>query len=143
MCIRDRAYIEKIDSLGGMLRAIESGFVQTEIQKAAYEYQRAVETKEQVVVGVNDFIAEEERGIPTLRIDPQIEREQVQRLRGLRAKRYAHKTQAAIAELERRAATSENLLPAILGAVEAYATVGEISDALRRTFGEYHESVVI
>jgi methylmalonyl-CoA mutase N-terminal domain/subunit len=137
------AYIEKIDSLGGMLRAIESGFVQTEIQKAAYEYQRAVETKEQVVVGVNDFIAEEERGIPTLRIDPQIEREQVQRLRGLRAKRYAHKTQAAIAELERRAATSENLLPAILGAVEAYATVGEISDALRRTFGEYHESVVI
>jgi len=137
------AYIEKIDSLGGMLRAIESGFVQTEIQKAAYEYQRAVETKEQVVVGVNDFIAEEERGIPTLRIDPQIEREQVQRLRGLRAKRYAHKTQAAIAELERRAATSENLLPAILGAVEVYATVGEISDALRRTFGEYHESVVI
>jgi methylmalonyl-CoA mutase, N-terminal domain len=137
------AYIEKIDSLGGMLRAIESGFVQTEIQKAAYEYQRAVETKEQVVVGVNDFIAEEERGIPTLRIDPQIEREQVQRLGGLRAKRYAHKTQAAIAELERRAATSENLMPAILGAVEAYATVGEISDALRRTFGEYHESVVI
>jgi methylmalonyl-CoA mutase, N-terminal domain len=137
------AYIEKIDSLGGMLRAIESGFVQTEIQKAAYEYQRAVETKEQVVVGVNDFIAEEERGIPTLRIDPQIEREQVQRLQALRAKRDAHKTQAAIAELERRAATSENLLPAILGAVEAYATVGEISDALRRTFGEYHESVVI
>jgi methylmalonyl-CoA mutase N-terminal domain/subunit len=137
------AYIEKIDSLGGMLRAIESGFVQTEIQKAAYEYQRAVETKEQVVVGVNDFIAEQERGIPTLRIDPQIEREQIQRLEALRAKRDTHKTRAAIAELERRAATSENLMPAILGAVEAYATVGEISDALRRAFGEYHESVVI
>jgi methylmalonyl-CoA mutase, N-terminal domain len=137
------AYIEKIDSLGGMLRAIESGFVQAEIQKAAYEYQRAVETKEQVVVGVNDFIAEQERGIPTLRIDPQIEREQIQRLEALRAKRDTHKTRAAIAELERRAATSENLMPAILGAVEAYATVGEISDALRRAFGEYHESVVI
>jgi methylmalonyl-CoA mutase, N-terminal domain len=137
------AYIEKIDSLGGMLRAIESGFVQAEIQKAAYEYQRAVETKEQVVVGVNDFIAEQERGIPTLRIDPQIEREQIQRLQALRAKRDTHKTRAAIAELERRAATSENLMPAILGAVEAYATVGEISDALRRAFGEYHESVVI
>jgi len=137
------AYIEKIDSLGGMLRAIESGFVQTEIQKAAYEYQRAVEKKEQVVVGVNDFIAEEERGIPTLRIDPQVEREQVQRLQALRARRDTHKTQAAIAELERRAATNENLMPAILGAVEAYATVGEISDALRRTFGEYQESVVI
>jgi methylmalonyl-CoA mutase, N-terminal domain len=137
------AYIEKIDSMGGMLRAIESGFVQMEIQKAAYEYQRAVETKEQVVVGVNDFIAEEERAIPTLRIDPQIEREQIQRLQALRARRDARKTQAAIAELARRAATSENLLPAILGAVEAYATVGEISDTLRRAFGEYRESVVI
>jgi len=138
-----QAYIEKIDSLGGMLRAIESGFVQTEIQKAAYEYQRAVETKEQVVVGVNDFIAEEERVIPTLRIDPQIEREQIQRLQALRAKRDGNKTKEAIGDLERRAATNENLLPAILQAVEAYATVGEISDALRRTFGEYHESVVI
>jgi methylmalonyl-CoA mutase, N-terminal domain len=137
------AYIERIDSLGGMLRAIESGFVQTEIQKAAYEYQRAVETKEQIVVGVNDFVAEEERAIPTLQIDPQIEREQIQRLQALRAKRDASKTKAAVAELERRAATKENLMPAILGAVEAYATVGEISDALRRAFGEYQESVVI
>ena len=137
------AYIEKIDSLGGMLRAIEAGFVQTEIQKAAYEYQRAIETKEQVVVGVNDFIAEEERAIPTLRIDPQIEREQIQRLQALRSKRDTDKTKAAIAELERRAATNENLLPAILGAVEAYATVGEISDMLRRAFGEYRETVVI
>jgi methylmalonyl-CoA mutase, N-terminal domain len=137
------AYIEKIDSLGGMLRAIEAGFVQTEIQKAAYEYQRAVETKEQVVVGVNDFIAEEERAIPTLRIDPQIEREQIQRLQALRAKRDANKTRAAISELERRAATNENLIPAILAAVEACATVGEISDTLRRAFGEYRESVVI
>jgi methylmalonyl-CoA mutase, N-terminal domain len=137
------AYIEKIDSMGGMLRAIETGFVQTEIQKAAYEYQRAVETKEQVVVGVNDFIAAEERGIPTLRINPQIEREQIQRLQALRAKRDTQKTRAAVAELERRAGTKENLLPAILGAVEAYATVGEISDTLRRAFGEYQESVVI
>src|SRR5467141_1353034 len=137
------AYIEKIDSLGGMLRAIESGFVQREIQKAAYEFQRSVETKEQIVVGVNDFIAEEERGIPTLRINPQIEREQIQRLQALRARRDANKTKAAIAELERRAATSENLLPAILAAVEACATVGEISDTLRRAFGEYRESVVI
>jgi methylmalonyl-CoA mutase, N-terminal domain len=136
-------YVEKIDSLGGMLLAIESGFVQTEIQKAAYEYQRAVETKEQVVVGVNDFIAEEERGIPTLRIDPQIEREQIQRLQALRAKRDENKAKIAMAELERRAETKENLLPAILAAVEAYCTVGEISDTLRRAFGEYHESVVI
>jgi methylmalonyl-CoA mutase, N-terminal domain len=137
------AYIEKIDAMGGMLRAIESGFVQTEIQKAAYEYQRAVETKEQVVVGVNDFVAEEERAIPTLRIDPEIEREQIQRVQALRAKRDTGKTKAAIAELARRASTKENLMPAILGAVEAYATVGEISDTLRTVFGEYQESVVI
>jgi methylmalonyl-CoA mutase N-terminal domain/subunit len=137
------AYIEKIDAMGGMLRAIESGFVQTEIQKAAYEYQRAVETKEQIVVGVNDFVADEERAIPTLRIDPEIEREQIQRVQALRAKRDAAKTKAAIAELARRAATKENLMPAILAAVEAYATVGEISDTLRRIFGEYQESVVI
>ena len=136
-------YIAKIDSLGGMLRAIESGFVQGEIQKAAYEFQRAVEKKDQIVVGVNDFVAEEERQIPTLRIDEEIERSQIARLNALRAKRDSAKTRAALAELQRRAATSENLLPAILAAVEAYATVGEISDSLRRLFGEYQESVVI
>jgi methylmalonyl-CoA mutase, N-terminal domain len=137
------AYIEKIDSLGGMLRAIESGFVQGEIQKAAYDYQRAVEAKEQVVVGVNEFVAEEERAIPTLRINPEIEREQIERLQALRSRRDAKITNAAIAALEHRAATSENLVPAILEAVEGYATVGEISDTLRGVFGEYRESVVI
>jgi methylmalonyl-CoA mutase N-terminal domain/subunit len=136
-------YLAKIDAMGGMLRAIEAGYVQGEIQKAAYEFQRAVEKKEQIVVGVNDFIATEERTIPTLRIDAEIERSQVARLNALRAKRDSAKTQAALAELQRRAGTSENLLPAILAAVEAYATVGEISDALRRLFGEYQESVVI
>jgi methylmalonyl-CoA mutase, N-terminal domain len=136
-------YIEKIDAMGGMLRAIESGFVQGEIQKAAYEFQRSVERNEQIVVGVNEFVAEEEREIPTLRIDPQIERSQIERLQALRAKRDASSVQAALAELARRAATTENLVPAILNAVESYATVGEISDALRRQFGEYQESVVI
>jgi methylmalonyl-CoA mutase, N-terminal domain len=136
-------YISKIDAMGGMLRAIESGFVQGEIQKAAYDFQRAVESKEQIIVGVNDFIAEEERTIPTLRIEPEIERSQIARLNALRAKRDSAKTQSALAELQRRAATTENLLPAILTAVEAHATVGEISDALRRVFGEYQESVVI
>jgi len=137
------AYIEKIDVMGGMLRAIETGFVQGEIQKAAYEFQRAIEKKEQIVVGVNDFIAEEERGIPTLRIDAEIERSQVARLNALRAKRDSARVQSALAELQRRAASTENLLPGILAAVESYATVGEISTALRRVFGEYQESVVI
>jgi methylmalonyl-CoA mutase, N-terminal domain len=137
------AYIDKIDAMGGMLKAVESGFVQGEIQKAAYDFQRAVETKDQIVVGVNEFIAEEERSIPTLRIDPEIERSQVARLQALRAKREPVRVKSALAELERRAATTENLLPAILAAIESLATVGEISDALRCVFGEYQESVVI
>ena len=136
-------YLNKIAALGGMLSAIDSGYVQTEIQKAAFDYQHAVESKEQIVVGVNEFQAEEEREIPTLRIDPALEREQVERLRALRAKRDSAKTKATLSELERRAGTGENLLPAILAAVESFATGGEISDALRRVFGEYQESVVL
>jgi methylmalonyl-CoA mutase N-terminal domain/subunit len=138
-----RKYLEKIDALGGMLAAIESGYVQKEIQKSAFEYQRAVETKEQIVVGVNEFQAEQERQIPTLRIDPAMEREQVARLQALRNRRNPEKTKAALNELHRRAGGGENLLPAILSAVEAFATVGEISDTLRRVFGEYQESVVL
>ena len=136
-------YISRIDALGGMLRAIETGYVQVEIQKSAYEYQQAVERGEQIVVGVNRFQTEDEQSIPTLRIDPEIERSQVARLRELRARRDAAKAQAGINEVERRARSGENLMPAILAAVEARATVGEISDALRRVFGEYQESVVV
>ena len=138
-----QVYLSKIEAMGGMIRAIESGFVQTEIQRAAYRFQRVVERKEQVVVGVNDFIAEDGRQIPTLRIDAEIEHSQVARLQALRARRDSAKTSPALDELDRRARSSENLLPAILGAVEAYATVGEISDTLRRVYGEYQESVVI
>jgi methylmalonyl-CoA mutase, N-terminal domain len=140
-------YLSKIDSMGGMLRAIEAGFIQGEIQKAAYEFQRAVEKKDQIVVGVNDFIAPSggnaARTIPILRIDAEIERTQIARLNALRAKRDSARAKSALAELQRRAATTENLLPAILAAVESYATIGEISDALRRVFGEYQESVII
>ncbi len=136
-------YLNKIDALGGMLQAIDSGFVQTEIQKAAFEYQRAVETKEHIVVGVNEFQSDDQRQIPTLRIDPALEREQVARLKALREKRDSAKSRTALAELERRAKTTENLLPAILAAVESFASVGEISDTLRRVFGEYQESVVL
>ena len=141
--LRAREYLEKIDAMGGMVRAIESGYIQAEIQKSAYEYQRAVERGGQVVVGVNQFRAEEEKPIPILRIDPEIERAQVGRLRALRARRDGAEVEAALAEVVRRAGSSENLMPAILAAVEAYATVGEISDALRRVFGEYKESVVV
>jgi methylmalonyl-CoA mutase, N-terminal domain len=138
-----KTYLDKIDSFGGMLQAIDSGYVQKEIQKAAFDYQRAVERREQIVVGVNEFQAEEERQIPTLRMDSALEREQIARLQALRSKRDSAKTAASLAELNRRASNNENLLPAILESVENFATVGEISDTLRRVFGEYQESVVL
>jgi len=140
---RAHEYLKKIDALGGMLRAIETGYVQGEIQKAAYDCQQAVERGEQVVVGVNRFVAKEERSIPTLRMEPEIERVQIARLQALRKRRDTGKAAAAVVAVESRARGGENLLPAILAAVEAYATVGEISDALRRAFGEYTESVVV
>src|SRR6202171_155487 len=140
---RAKDYIQKIDALGGMLRAIETGYVQGEIQKAAYEYQRAIERGEQIVVGVNRFVAEKELSVPTLRIDPDLERAQIERVRALRARRDSAQAAAAVAIVEARARSGENLMPAIAAAVEAFATVGEISDALRRVFGEYTESVVL
>src|SRR5487761_2521180 len=137
------AYIAKVDAMGGMLRAIETGFVQSEVQQAAYEYQQAVERGEVVVVGVNRFTENEGKPIPTMRINAEVESSQIARLNALRARRDTAKANAALAEVERRARSTENLMPAILSAVESYATLGEISDALRRAFGEYQESVVI
>jgi methylmalonyl-CoA mutase N-terminal domain/subunit len=141
---RARATIDKIDALGGMPRAIESGYVQREIQKSAYEYQQAVERREEIIVGVNQYVAdekEEQPSVPLTRIDESTERAQIERLRALRARRDAKRAAEAVAEVERRARTSENLLPAIQAAVEAFASVGEISDAMRRVFGEYQEAV--
>ncbi|HZI19474.1 MAG TPA: methylmalonyl-CoA mutase family protein [Pyrinomonadaceae bacterium] len=136
-------YIEKIDAMGGMLRAIETGYVQREIQEAAYEYQRAVETKKAIVVGVNSFRAEEAEPVPTLRIDPEVERAQVERVRHLRERRDKERVEVALALLEDAARGTENLLPRILACVEAFATVGEISHRLRRVWGEYREAVTV
>jgi methylmalonyl-CoA mutase N-terminal domain/subunit len=140
---RAKDYIARIDALGGMLRAIETGYVQGEIQKAAYEYQRVIETGEQIVVGVNQFVAEKQESIPILRIDPEIERDQIARVQALRARRDSARAATGVAAVEARARSGENLMPAISAAVEAFATVGEIADALRRVFGEYTESVVL
>jgi methylmalonyl-CoA mutase N-terminal domain/subunit len=140
---RAAEYIAKIDEMGGTLAAVESGFVQREIQNAAYAYQRAVESGEQVVVGVNRFGVESEAPTPTLVIDPATERAQVDRLRAVRASRDAARASAALARVGEVARSSDNLVPAILEAVEAYATVGEISDALRDVFGEYEEAVTV
>jgi methylmalonyl-CoA mutase N-terminal domain/subunit len=136
-------YLEKIEALGGMLRAIEIGYVQREIQEAAYRYQKAVEAQEQVVVGVNKFQIEEEPPVNVLRIDPALEQAQVERVRALRERRDTQAATAALTKLEHAATTDENLLPRILECVEAYATVGEISNTLRRVWGEYRETSTI
>ena len=130
-------YIQKIDDLGGMLRAIEIGFVQREIEHAAYNYQLAVDAKEQVVVGVNRFTMEEEASVPILRIDAASDRQQVERVQAVRARRNEAAAQQALAHIEEAARTNENLMPHIITAVESYATLGEISDCLRKVFGEY------
>jgi methylmalonyl-CoA mutase N-terminal domain/subunit len=136
-------YLQKIETMGGMLRAIENGYVQREIQESAYRYQKAIESKEQVVVGVNRFQLEEEPLVNVLRIDPALEQAQVERLRALRERRDAKTVNAALQKLLQAAATSENLLPRILESVEAYATVGEISNTLRRVWGEYRETSTV
>ena len=136
-------YLEKIEAMGGMLKAIERGYVQQEIQNAAYEYQQAVDRQEAVVVGVNRFQIEQEHAVPIQRIDPALEPRQVERLRAVRAKRNPATWQAAIRAVEDTAHSGENLMPRILAAVEANATVGEISDAMRKVYGEYKEAVVI
>jgi methylmalonyl-CoA mutase N-terminal domain/subunit len=136
---RAQEYLQRIEALGGMLMAVEKGYVQREIEQAAFEFQQGVERREQVVVGVNRFEAPEETSVPVLRIDPQVEEGQVERLRRLRARRDAARVKTALRRLEDAARADANLMPLILEAVEAYATVGEISDALRRVFGEYQE----
>ena len=140
---RAAAYLEKIQALGGMLKAIERGYVQQEIQNAAYEYQQQVDRLEAVVVGVNRFEVEEEKAIPIQRIDPGLESKQVERLRALRARRDAGPWKDALGKVEEAARSGTNLMPHILRAVEACATVGEISDTMRKVFGEYKEAVVI
>ena len=136
-------YLDKIDALGGTLHAIETGYIQREIQNSAYEYQRAVETGEAIVVGVNRYQSETDQPVKTLRIDPSIERDQIERVRALRARRDTTATDAALSKLEEAARGTENVLPRILGCVEAFATVGEISNRLRAVWGEYREAVTI
>jgi len=138
-----REYLKKIEAMGGMLRAIETGYVQREIQESAYRYQKAIETQEQVVVGVNRFQLEEEAPVNVLRVDPALEQAQVERVRALRERRDGKAVSSALEKLEQAAGTNENLLPRILECVEAYATVGEISNTLRRVWGEYRETSTV
>jgi methylmalonyl-CoA mutase N-terminal domain/subunit len=125
--------------MGGALHAIEAGFIQAEIQRSAYEYQREVESGERVIVGVNRFAMAGREAPAVFRVDPATERAQVESVRALRAQRDAARWRASLNALESAARGSENLMPRIMAAAEAYATVGEISDTLRGVFGEYRE----
>jgi methylmalonyl-CoA mutase N-terminal domain/subunit len=140
---RAAAYLEKIDALGGMIRALERGYVQQEIQNAAYEYQQQVDRGEATVVGVNKFAVDLEKPIPIFQANDTLERKQVERVRALRARRDQQPWESALKSVEEAARSGANLMPCTLQAVEACATVGEISDTLRRVFGEYKEAVVI
>jgi methylmalonyl-CoA mutase N-terminal domain/subunit len=133
-------YIQRIDAMGGTLAAIEKGFVQTEIQNAAYAYQQTVERGQAIVVGVNKFQQDASDPPATFRLDPELEKQQIARLRDLRASRNARAVDTNLSALENAARSGDNLLPHILDCAEAYATVGEISDRLRAVFGEYHEA---
>ena len=130
-------YFAKIEQLGGMIKAIEQGFPQREIERRAYEHQRAVERNERIVVGVNEFVMTEEDPVPVATIDPALEPEQVARLVALRARRSDAEHARALKALDDAAASTGNLVAPIVGAVKALATVGEIADVLRTRFGEY------
>ncbi|HLI88409.1 MAG TPA: methylmalonyl-CoA mutase family protein [Ktedonobacteraceae bacterium] len=139
--IEERAwrYIQQIDELGGSVRAIERGFMQAEIEQAAYDYQLAMEQQRAIVVGVNRFVQEEEERPALLHVDPEVGRRQKAKLAALRQRRDNELVRQRLSALEQAAAGTENLMPLIIDAVEAYATLGEISDAMRRVFGEQHE----
>jgi methylmalonyl-CoA mutase N-terminal domain/subunit len=133
-----RAYLEKIEALGGALRAIEQGYIQQEIQDAAYRAQRAVETGEQIVVGVNQFASGEEPPARILRVDEAAQAEQIERVRRVRQTRDQERAAALLARLEEAArAPAAPLMPLFVECVENYVTLGEMCDVLRRVFGEY------
>jgi methylmalonyl-CoA mutase N-terminal domain/subunit len=135
-------YFARIDELGGMVEAIRRNFPQREIADAAFTYQREVDERQRIVVGVNDFAQEGEEPTPILRIDPALERKQVDRLAATRAKRDGAAVERTLAELKRAAATEENLMPPIIAAARARATEGEMIAALQEVFGTYTESPV-
>jgi len=138
-----KTLMKKVGDLGGMVKAIEQGFVQREIQNASYKYQLEVESKDRIVVGVNEFASEEDISVPLLRIDPEVERSQRARLDKVREGRDSAEVEKCLARLEDAARGTDNLVEPIIEAVQAYASIGEISDILRKVFGEYHEEVVV
>jgi methylmalonyl-CoA mutase N-terminal domain/subunit len=140
---RAEEYLARIDKMGGAVRAIEVGFQAREIQNAAYRFQQDVEAKREIVVGVNDFVEDEEPPTEILRIDPKLEEEQKARVRDVRGRRDAKRAAQAMEALDQAAAGSDNLMPPIIDAVRNYVTLGEISDVLRRRFAEYRPQMAV
>lgn len=138
-----RDYFHRLDERGGMVTAIEAGYPQREILDASLRYQREVERGDRLIVGVNDYVEEERRPIPILRVGPEVEQEQVSRLTDLRKVRDSFRMAGALEELQEAAACSENVMPYLIEAVKAKATIGEISRALQEVFGTYREPVVL
>ena len=136
-------YIAKIDEMGGALEAIKRGYIQREIMRSAYNYQKVVESGEQVLVGVNKFITEEEPVLKLLEIDETVEKKQIERLKRLKRERDNEKVKRLLGEVRQVAQSEENIMPVLIEAVKAYATVGEISDVLRDVFGDYREPNII
>jgi methylmalonyl-CoA mutase N-terminal domain/subunit len=133
-------YFDRVDSLGGVIPAIEKGFFQKEISDAAYRYEREIETKKRIVVGVNDFVLEDEAiKIPVLKIDPEVERRQIERLNKTRIERDNKKVEAALDGLRRASEGTENVMPHVVDAIRAYASVGEICGVWREVYGEWDE----
>jgi methylmalonyl-CoA mutase N-terminal domain/subunit len=135
-------YIQKIDSVGGVLKAIQKGFIQREIQESSYRYQKEVESQERIVVGVNDYVMEEHLTIDLLKVDPAVEKKQKERLYEIRKTRDTEKVQKALDALQKGAETDENLMPLIVDAVRHYASIGDICGVLREVFGEYKAPVI-
>jgi len=136
-------YIARIDKLGGALAAIQAGYPQREIQESAYRYQRAVESRQRIVVGVNQYVLPAAGHPAILRVDPAVGERQAARLAALRARRNNEEVARLLADLHRAAQGSDNLMPPIIAAVESYCTLGEISDVLRSVFGEHKEAMVL
>jgi methylmalonyl-CoA mutase N-terminal domain/subunit len=138
-----KALIEKIDKMGGMVKAIEAGFPQSIIQKSAYKYQKSIESGERIIVGVNKFVAEESQDVPLLKIDQSVETRQVKKLKEVKASRDQVRVQDTLKKLRTAAQSDGNLMPFIIECVKSYASIGEICDVLRGVFGEYQETVVL
>ena len=136
-------YMERIDQMGGALRAIETGLIQREIQESAYRYQKEIERGDRVAVGVNKFTVEEGMSLRRLRIDPAVRERQAERLRALKERRDNERVSTLLGRLEEVAHTGENLMPLFIECVEVYATLGEICDVLRGIFGEYKPTVLL